>query len=86
MICKDDLDLVKNPDLYRFVVYLKQRGPATDVSVEQKLQNLIADMETIRFHQLEQCGADVLKEYLTAIRKQEDAAETLLHYMELKQK
>ena len=53
LICKEDYELVRNPDLSRFVDYLKNHGPATDVNVEQKLKSLIVDLDAINFHQLE---------------------------------
>lgn len=86
LIQEEKINPVENPDFYRFVVYLKQGVSATDINVEQKLQKLIVDMNAIKFHQLERCGADILKEYLNILRQQMDATGTLVHYMELKQK
>lgn len=82
---KSDAELLKNPDLYYFAVYLKNGKAAVDRNIEAELKNLIQQLNDMGLAQLEQCGLEVLREYLRELERQKDIAGTLLHYIELKQ-
>lgn len=81
----DDVDLLKNPDLYYFAVYLKNGKPATDKNIEDDLSEKVKWLNSIRLTQLERCRLEVLREYVRGLEKQLDIAGSLLRYMELKQ-
>lgn len=83
-MAKSDVDMLKNPDLYYFAVYLKNGKPATDTDVEENLQRGIQWLSSITLTQLERCRVEVLQEYLQALEQQKDIANTLFHYVELK--
>lgn len=80
-----DVDLLKNPDLYYFAVYLKSGKPATDMSIEEDLSKGVNWLNSVRLAQLERCRLEVLREYVQGLEKQLDIAGSLLRYMELKQ-
>lgn len=82
---KSDVELLKNPDLYYFAVYLKNGKAAVDRNIEAELKDLIQQLNDMGLAQLEQCGLEVLREYLRELERQKDIAGTLLHYIELKQ-
>lgn len=82
---KSDVELLKNPDLYYFAVYLKNGKAAVDRNIEAELKDLIQQLNDLGLAQLEQCGLEVLREYLRELERQKDIAGTLLHYIELKQ-
>lgn len=80
-----DVDLLKNPDLYYFAVYLKSGKPATDMSIEEDLSEKVNWLNSVRMAQLERCRLEILREYVRGLEKQLDIAGSLLRYMELKQ-
>lgn len=83
---QSDVDLLKNPDLYYFAVYLKSGKPAMSIDIETDLQRMTQRLNSVEFAQLERCRADVLQEYLQGLKRQVDITSTLLRYMELKEK
>lgn len=82
---QSDIDLLKNPDLYCFAVYLKRGRPETDIDIETALKERIKLLNSVSFSQLERCRSEVLQEYLQVLKNQMDIAETLLKYIQLKQ-
>lgn len=82
---QSDVDLIKNPDLYHFAVYLKRWKAATDKSIEADLKNIIQQLDAFSLAHLEQCDVNILREYLQGLKKQVDIASTLVRYIELKQ-
>ena len=82
---QSDVDLIKNPDLYHFAVYLKRWKAATDKSIEADLKNIIQQLDAFSLAHLEQCDINILREYLQGLKKQMDIASTLVRYIELKQ-
>ena len=82
---QSDVDLIKNPDLYHFEVYLKRWKAATDKSIEADLKNIIQQLDAFSLAHLEQCDINILREYLQGLKKQMDIASTLVRYIELKQ-
>lgn len=80
-----DVDLLKNPDLYYFAVYLKSGKPITDASLEENLKEGMKWLNSINLGLLERCKSDVLEEYLQSLKRQVDMTGTLLHFRELKQ-
>lgn len=82
---QSDIDLLKNPDLYYFAVYLKSGKPATNTDMETDLREKVQLLNSVSLTQLERCGSTVLQEYFQVLEKQIDITGTLLRYMKLKQ-
>lgn len=82
---QSDIDLLKNPDLYYFAVYLKSGKPATNTDMETDLREKVQLLNSVSLIQLERCGLTVLQEYFQVLEKQIDITGTLLRYMKLKQ-
>lgn len=80
-----DADILNNPDIYRFAVYLKRLEPATNTTIEERLQENIEVIQRMEFQHLEQCGEGILKNYLMVLQKQVDMVETLTRYAVLRQ-
>lgn len=82
---KSDMDIVRNPDLYRFAVYVQSMAPVTDLRLEREMQETIDWMKKTSVRKLERCEPGILQEYLSELEKQMDIVRTLVHYRELKQ-
>lgn len=82
---KSDMDIVRNPDLYRFVVYVQSMASVTDLRLGREMQETIDWMKKTSVRKLERCEPGILQEYLSELEKQMDIVKTLVHYRELKQ-
>lgn len=81
---KDDVDIINNPDFYRFAVYLKHGKPVSNLTLEESIQEEIGRLQKIDVDYIEQCNNDVLQVYAAELKKQLDLVTTIIHYKELK--